>query len=184
MLEIDEKAGLQRRAFSLPAADDVEAMGRVMHETMHRLGYEHYEISSYARPGRRSRHNCKYWQYVPYIGFGVSAHSFYQQTRWANIANIPAYIRRAGRGSVTAERVPIDEKRAQEDYCFLALRMHDGISYTAFENQFGTTIEREFGPVLTRLFQQKLLEKTKDGCCLSDLGLGYGNYVFSQFIRE
>lgn len=177
-------AGLQRRAFSLPAADDVEAMGRVIHETMHRLGYEHYEISSYARPGRRSRHNCKYWQYVPYIGFGVSAHSFYQQTRWANIANIPAYIRRAGRGSVTAERVPIDEKRAQEDYCFLALRMHDGISYTAFENQFGTTIEREFGPVLTRLFQQKLLEKTKDGCCLSDLGLGYGNYVFSQFIRE
>lgn len=177
------QAQLQHHALSLPADEDVEAMARDIHQTMRKLGYAHYEISSYAQPGRRSRHNCKYWQYVPYIGFGVSAHSFYQRVRWDTIANIPAYIRRAGRGSVTAERVPIDDKRAQEDYCFLALRMHDGISYAAFQDEFGTAIETEFGTVLTRLFSQKLLEKTAAGCRLSDLGLAYGNYVFSQFIR-
>lgn len=174
---------LQHHDLSLPADAAVEAMARHIHGAMRELGYEHYEISSYARPGKRSRHNCKYWQYVPYIGFGVSAHSFYRRTRWANIANIPAYIRKAGRGSVTAERVSIDDKRAKEDYCFLALRMHDGISYAAFAHAFGTSIETEFGTVLTRLFQQKLLEKTASGCRLSDLGLAYGNYVFSQFIR-
>ncbi len=178
------QAQLQHHDLSLPADEEVEAMARDIHRTMRKWGYEHYEISSYARQGKRSRHNCKYWQYVPYIGFGVSAHSFYQGTRWANIANIPMYIRRAGQGSVTAERVPIDDKRAKEDYCFLALRMHDGISYAAFANEFGTTVETEFGSVLSRLFQQKLLEKTAAGCRLSDLGLAYGNYVFSQFIRS
>lgn len=178
------QAGLQQHAFALPAADDVEVMGRTIHETMHQLGYEHYEISSYAQAGRRSRHNCKYWQYMPYIGFGVSAHSFYQNTRWANMANIPRYIQEAGIGSVAAEITPIDDKRAQEDYCFLALRMHDGISYEAFKKRFGTSIETEFGPILKRLFTQNLLLKTDMGCCLSDLGFSYGNYVFSQFIRE
>lgn len=177
-------AGLEQHDFTLPSDENVETMGNEIHHAMHQLGYEHYEISSYAKPGKRSRHNCKYWQYTPYIGFGASAHSFYKETRWANIANIPQYIRQAGPHSLIKDKVVIDEKRAQEDYCFLALRMHDGISYKAFEKQFGTTIEREFGVVLTRLFQQNLLEKTKEGCCLSSLGLAYGNYVFSQFIRE
>lgn len=177
-------AGLQQHNFTLPSDENVEAMGRAIHNTMHQLGYAHYEISSYAKSGKRSRHNCKYWQYMPYIGFGVSAHSFYQQTRWANIANIPQYIRQAGRHSLVKDKIVIDEKRAQEDYCFLALRMHDGISYQDFETRFGTTIENEFGTVLARLFKQNLLEKTKEGCCLSSLGLAYGNYVFSQFIRE
>lgn len=177
------QAGLARQQFALPNEETVDMMGQTVHHRMHDLGYDHYEISSYAKDGRRSRHNCKYWQYVPYIGFGVSAHSFYKNTRWANIANIPAYIRDAGMRPVADDIVTIDRNRGMEDYCFLALRMRDGICYDDFAAHFGVSIESEFGPVLSRLYEQGLLVHTARGCQLSELGLSYGNYVFSQFIR-
>lgn len=168
---------------SLPPDDQVEAMASLVHQAFDRHGFDHYEISSYARPGRQSRHNVKYWTYVPYLGFGVSAHSFDGRVRTAHIANIPQYIRYAGRQSVLAESVVIDTKRAQEDYCFLALRMRDGIVYDDFASRFGVSVESEFGKVVKRLMAQGLLERTEHGCHLTGLGLAYGNYVFSQFIR-
>lgn len=174
-----------RRGYcTLPKDDETEQMGICVHQAMHGLGFSHYEISSYARDGRLSRHNCKYWQYEPYIGFGASAHSFYHRQRWANISNIPSYIRKAGREDVAAERIAIDRKRAVEDYCFLALRMRKGIDYGDFKRRFGCAIEDEFSSVLAHLFSLKLLEKTDYGCRMTAVGRDYGNYVFSQFIRE
>ena len=59
-------------AVSLPPDEQVDAMASLVHQAFDEHGFDHYEISSYARPGRRSRHNVKYWTYVPYLGFGVS----------------------------------------------------------------------------------------------------------------
>ncbi|MBC3536569.1 radical SAM family heme chaperone HemW [Megasphaera hominis] len=167
----------------LPPDDCVETMGQAVHAAMEVAGFEHYEISSYARPGNRSRHNTKYWQYVPYVSAGVTAHSFWHNCRQAHIANIPQYIRLAGQASLIGERVEIDAKRGPEDYCFLALRMRDGIDAKAFKDQFGTTVEAEFGTVLAPLVTQGLLQQTRRGYALTEKGLAYGNYVFSRFIR-
>ncbi|KMO86156.1 coproporphyrinogen III oxidase [Megasphaera cerevisiae DSM 20462] len=175
--------GVQQKKILLPADESNEAMEGNIHAAMHAMGFQHYEISSYARPGYVSRHNCKYWKYVPYIGFGVSAHSFYEDRRWSNIANIPAYIGRAGRECVIHEVITIDRMRAMEDYCFLALRMRKGIVYSDFARRFSCSIESEFGTILNQLLNRKLLENTYQGCCMTDLGLSYGNYVFSQFLR-
>ncbi|MCF0152326.1 radical SAM family heme chaperone HemW [Megasphaera sp.] len=177
------KAGLEKGTWQLPPDGTVEAMGKAVHDAMHGAGFHHYEISSYAKGPFESRHNSKYWTYDPYLGFGVSAHSFDGTTRWANMANIPAYIRKAGKGSVVAESVAIDAKRAAEDYCFLALRRRAGIDYGDYARRFGRSIEADFGPVIAQLVRQGLLERTPQGCCLSEEGLGYGNYVFSKFIR-
>lgn len=177
------KAGLEQGRWHLPEDTAVETMARTVHDAMHDAGFHHYEISSYAKGDFESRHNSKYWTYEPYIGFGVSAHSFDGAVRWANIANIPAYIRQAGKGSVVAESVSIDDKRAVEDYCFLALRRRVGIDYRDYARRFGRPIEADFGPVIDGLVRQGLLERTPQGCCLSEEGLGYGNYVFSKFIR-
>lgn len=177
------KAGLEKGRWHLPDADLVEREFREVHEKMHRYGYHHYEISSYAKGPFESRHNSKYWTYEPYLGFGVSAHSFDGKVRWANVANIPAYIRQAGKGSIVAESVAIDARRAVEDYCFLALRRRVGIDYGDYARRFGKAIEADFGPVIDQLVCQGLLERTAKGCCLSEEGLGYGNYVFSKFIR-
>jgi oxygen-independent coproporphyrinogen-3 oxidase len=167
----------------LPPDSLVESMARIVHEEMARMGFEHYEISSYCRPGFASRHNRKYWLYEPYIGFGVSAHSFDGVTRYANMRQIPAYIAKAGKESVVDESVCITPDRAVEDYCFLALRMKQGIDYNDFQQRFGRDIHDVFGHVIQHLLGQGLLEKTGQGCCLSPKGLEYGNYVFSRFIR-
>lgn len=177
------KAGLEKGDWQLPPDEATEAMARTVHDAMHRYGFHHYEISSYAKGPFESRHNSKYWTYEPYIGFGVSAHSFDGKMRWANVANIPAYIQKAGKGSVVDESVAIDAERAVEDYCFLALRRRAGIDYGDYARRFGKAIEDDFGPVIDQLVRQGLLERTAQGCCLSEEGLGYGNYVFSKFIR-
>lgn len=174
---------VEKGFLSLPKDQDVEAMADCVHSIMSDAGFEHYEISSYALPGKRSRHNSKYWTYEDYLGFGASAHSFYGGERYANIHTIPGYIQKAGHESLHQERVTIDEKRGQEDFCFLALRMIDGIEYEAFQKRFGVTIESQFGPVINHLMEQGFLEKTARGCKLTARGLSYGNYVFSQFIR-
>lgn len=167
---------------TLPADEVVETMAEMVRQQLASHGFEHYEISSFAKPGYRSRHNCKYWQYEPYLSFGVSAHSFFAGCRSVHISNIPAYIRKAGRESVLAQVMPIDEKRGREDYCFLALRMRDGINYEEFRRHFGTAIQSVFGNVIDELIHKGLLEKTERGCRLTKTGLLYGNYVFSHFI--
>lgn len=177
------KAGLEKGEWQLPPDEATEAMARTVHDAMHDYGFHHYEISSYAKGPFESRHNSKYWTYEPYIGFGVSAHSFDGKMRWANVANIPAYIQMAGKGSIVAESVAIDAERAVEDYCFLALRRRAGIDYGDYARRFGKAIEDDFGPVIDQLVRQGLLERTAQGCCFSEEGLGYGNYVFSKFIR-
>lgn len=177
------KADLEKGEWQLPPDEATEAMARTVHDAMHDYGFHHYEISSYAKGPFESRHNSKYWTYEPYIGFGVSAHSFDGKMRWANVANIPAYIQMAGKGSIVAESVAIDAERAVEDYCFLALRRRAGIDYGDYARRFGKAIEDDFGPVIDQLVRQGLLERTAQGCCLSEEGLGYGNYVFSKFIR-
>ncbi|WP_296901718.1 radical SAM family heme chaperone HemW [uncultured Megasphaera sp.] len=177
------KAGLEKGRWHLPDADLVEREFREVHEKMHRYGYHHYEISSYAKGPFESRHNSKYWTYEPYIGFGVSAHSFDGHRRWANLANIPNYLKRAGKESVVAECLEIDAKRLVEDYCFLALRRRAGLDYGDYARRFGRPIEKDFGAVIDGLVREGLLVRTEHGCCLSEEGLGYGNYVFSKFIR-
>lgn len=169
---------------TLPGAAAVEAMGAIVRRQLAAGGFEHYEISSYAVKGRRSRHNSKYWQCLPYIGFGVSAHSFVGNRRWSNIANIPTYCERAGRETVAAEETVITRQRAMEDYCFLALRMKDGIDYVKFAAQFGCAITEPFGRVLASLEKQGLITGTERGCRLSSAGLAYGNYVFGKFLQS
>src|SRR5438105_2714400 len=79
-------------------------------------GYEHYEISNWARPGFTSRHNLKYWTGAPYWAFGVSAAGYDGHTRWSNTRHIHEYLERVERGaSPVVERVELDadEQQAQ-----------------------------------------------------------------------
>ncbi|HMD13711.1 MAG TPA: radical SAM family heme chaperone HemW, partial [Bacteroidota bacterium] len=67
------------------------AMYEITMKNLHDAGFEHYEVSNYAQPGFRSRHNCTYWDHSHYVGFGPSAHSFVRGKRWWNVSNIRTY---------------------------------------------------------------------------------------------
>jgi len=90
-------------------------------------GYEHYEISNFARPGYRSRHNSAYWQGKSYIGLGPSAHSFDGKSRWWNIANNQAYIRSLQEGIIPFEKEELTGVQQLNERIMIPLRTADGL---------------------------------------------------------
>lgn len=90
-------------------------------------GYEHYEISNFARPGFRSRHNSSYWNNTPYIGLGAAAHSYDISTRSWNVSNLIAYMEAIEKGHRPSESEIIDRNTHYDDMVMTALRTSEGL---------------------------------------------------------
>ncbi|HEX7844470.1 MAG TPA: radical SAM family heme chaperone HemW [Chitinophagaceae bacterium] len=90
-------------------------------------GYEHYEISNFAKPGWRSRHNSSYWQGAKYLGLGPSAHSFDGVSRQWNVANNSQYIDAINRGTIPFEKEVLTEKQKLNEYIMTSLRTMEGL---------------------------------------------------------
>lgn len=90
-------------------------------------GFEHYEISNFALPGHRSRHNSSYWNQTPYLGLGAAAHSFDGKSRQWNVADVGKYIKGAESGNLTFEVEQIDETTRYNEQVMTALRTCDGL---------------------------------------------------------
>jgi oxygen-independent coproporphyrinogen III oxidase len=162
----------------------VEAEAGLFELTMRMLeghGFEHYEVSNYARPGFRSRHNYSYWSHENYLGFGPSAHSFWRRgdgrsgERWANIADVATYSRRlAGREMPLAFREHVGVKELANETIFLGLRA-DGVNLRNLEGEFGIELGiarrnmiRELVREELALMEGDLLRLTQRGFLLCD----------------
>jgi len=176
---------VQKNLISIPSESIDESMYDTMMEGLKELGFERYEISNFAKDNSYSRHNLKYWHYVDYLGFGAGAHSFYEGIRRSNNRNVMPYIQSVDRYIMpTIDTETITVERAQEDFCFLALRTKWGLDEQKFEDRFGVSVHNFFGNILEDLVTKGLLEYQNGSYHLSSEGAKYGNYVFSQFIRE
>ena len=176
---------VQRNLISIPSESIDEAMYDTMMEGLKELGFERYEISNFAKDNSYSRHNLKYWHYVDYLGFGAGAHSFYDGIRRSNNRNVMPYIQSVDRYTMpTIDTETITVERAQEDFCFLALRTKWGLDEQKFYDRFGISVYNLFGNILKDLVTKGLLEHQNGSYHLSSEGAKHGNYVFSQFIRE
>ncbi len=103
-------------------------------------GLEHYEISNFARPGFRSRHNSSYWNDTPYVGIGAAAHSYNRTTRSWNTADVKEYIESINNGRLPSEREQLSYKTLYNDFVMLSLRTCEGIDLTTLEERFGRTL--------------------------------------------
>ena len=176
---------VQKNLISIPSESIDEAMYDTMMEGLKNQGFERYEISNFAKDSFYSRHNLKYWHYVDYLGFGAGAHSFYEGIRRSNNRNVMPYIQAVDRYTMpTIDTETITVERAQEDFCFLALRTKWGLDEQKFEDRFGASVHNLFGNILEDLVTKGLLEYQNGSYHLSSEGAKHGNYVFSQFIRE
>jgi oxygen-independent coproporphyrinogen-3 oxidase len=109
-----------------------------------KAGYEHYEISNFARPGRRSRHNSAYWQGISYLGLGPSAHSYDGASRQWNIANNARYIAALNGGQdVVAEKEVLTETQRLNEYLLISLRTMEGCDLQHIRRHFGEQTARE-----------------------------------------
>ena len=107
-------------------------------ELLDAAGYRHYELSSWARPGRESRHNGAYWDRRPYTGLGAGAHSFDGRTRSWNVRDLDRYLATAEAGErPVAGSERLDEPTRAFEAMALGLRRVEGMSRAAFAREFG-----------------------------------------------
>ncbi|AJE04731.1 radical SAM family heme chaperone HemW [Geobacter pickeringii] len=169
---------------------DEEGAARMFEETAEILaahGYEHYEISNYARPGRRSRHNQVYWRREGYVGFGAGAHSFLPAPRpgirWKNPDDLARYGSLLAAGGLPDEEIArLTTRDAMGEWLFLGLRLLDGVEIARFGEEFGTALETVYGGELERLRAAALLEFTDTRLRLTRRGVLLSNQVFARFL--
>lgn len=167
----------------LPAEEEEEAMYDLLNDELPRNGYQRYEISNFSLPGRRCRHNLKYWRFLPYRGFGVAAHSFLQHERFANTEDLGQYLERTGRqDSPEIFREHSAPPVLMAEYIFLALRTLDGLDAAEFSRIFAADFWRRFQPQLVRLTQMGLVRQQGERLVLTPRGMKLGNQVFAEFL--
>lgn len=139
-------------------------------------GYEHYEISNFAKPGFRSRHNSSYWHQVPYIGLGAAAHSFDMKSRQWNVADVRKYIKSINSNIIPMERETLDKDTIMNDIITTALRTSDGIDLKKVENMLGSEYSNQVIKNAAKHIDEGLLELkggrlklTKKGIYISDM---------------
>jgi len=138
-------------------------------------GFEHYEISSFARPGKRSRHNSAYWQSQKYLGLGPSAHSFDGQSRQWNVSNNARYIESLLKGQLCLEKEILQPKDRLNEYIMTSLRTLEGLDLQHVADHFGDEKGRllEYNAAVyiranKMALQEKKLILTKQGKLFAD----------------
>ncbi|PZR29763.1 MAG: coproporphyrinogen III oxidase [Citrobacter freundii] len=131
-LTVEPKTPLQKLIREHKAADvDPDHQSEqflLLMKWLEEAGFEHYEISNFAKPGFRSRHNSSYWQGKPYFGFGPSAHSFDGVSRWWNIANNSSYIRSIEDGKIPFEKEELTPVQQVNEMIMISLRTMEGLN--------------------------------------------------------
>ena len=141
-------------------------------------GYEHYEISNFALPGYRSRHNGSYWDDTPYIGLGAAAHSYSHSERSWNVADVEGYISTIERGQLPQESEQIDADTHYNDLVTVALRTSHGLYLGALSERHRQYCLREARPYI----ESGLLRIAADHLILTRSGLFVSDYVMSGLI--
>jgi oxygen-independent coproporphyrinogen-3 oxidase len=187
MLEVYPNAPLKddmaRARWSQAPDDDVAAMYVAAMERLEEAGYAQYEISNVAKPGRRSRHNLKYWTDGEWLGFGCGAHSTRAGVRWKNISSTQEYIDRAGRGgelAVDIRRLTPEERLG--DALFTGLRVVDGIDVNAIQTRYGVDVWRRYGADLEPFLEAGCLRRTGSRLSLTRQGMLLAHEVMSVFV--
>ena len=160
-------------------------------------GYEHYEISNWAKPGFRSRHNSAYWLNLPYLGVGPGAHSSMGGRRFANIKSPRGYIQAIAnidrnQGIQTSEMDAGDfaidfievttPKTAISETMMLGMRLAEGISNSEFQRRFKASLDDVYGAEIEYLTTAGLIEIQGERIALTRRGKLLGNTVFEQFL--
>ncbi len=170
----------------LPAIDpDLSAdQYELTEEVLATHGYEHYEISNWARPGYECRHNLTYWQNQPYLGMGVAAHSFIKGHRLANTGNLDKYI--AAFPNNQAEARAMDEEISPQlelaETAIMGLRLCDGLSLDGIHIRFGVDLLEYYQQPVAEMVKAGLLERIGRQLRLTQRGRLLSNEVFWRLL--
>jgi oxygen-independent coproporphyrinogen-3 oxidase len=164
-----------------------EELERAMYEaaidTLARAGWEHYEVSNFARPGQRCRHNQTYWRGGSYFAAGPGAARFVDGWRETNHRSTTKYVQRVLAGqSPVAERERLAPADAARERLVFGLRMLEGVDCRAFCEQTGFHVERLVGQAVANCVRWGLLEMVGERLRLTRRGLLVSDAIWPHFL--
>ena len=188
MLEVYPNAPLReamaRGQWSVAPDDDVAEMYLQSMARLDSAGYEQYEISNVAKPGRRSRHNLKYWTDGEWLGFGPGAHSTVDGMRTRNVSATPEYVEAVEPGgALIAEARQMSARERMEDALFTGLRLTDGVSVEEVRGRYGVDVWAEFGAELEPFREFGWLIYHDGSLRLTRAGMLLAHEIMSVFVR-
>ena len=177
------KEDMARGGWSLAPDDDAAEMYLRAMERLEGAGLEQYEISNVARPGRRSRHNLKYWTDGEWLAFGCGAHATYGGVRWKNVAGTEDYINRVtNRVSPIGERRVLTRGERLEETLFTGLRLTEGIDVEAAGRDYGIDVFEKYGDALQPFIDARWLVREGGRLRLTRDGMLMANEVMAVFV--
>ena len=163
----------------LPSEECERTMYELTGALLSDYGYERYEISNYAKKGHECRHNIGYWTGEEYLGVGLGASSYIEETRFCNTSDLREYLA-ADFSPREVQRLSKNDRMAE--FFYLGLRMTAGVAKAEFVRRFGLGAEAVYGDVLTDLVEQELLEDTETHYRLTPFGRDVSNQVLYRFL--
>lgn len=166
---------------------DTEKQGRQFEQLMQWSAdnrYEHYEISNFATPGYRSRHNSSYWQGKPYVGLGPSAHSYNGASRQWNIANNALYIKSIQQDIIPSEKEELTSTQKINEYIMTALRTAEGIILHHLNTIAGEQTASAIQHDAQKFMQQHLMQLTNEALVLTNKGKLFADGIAADLFRE
>ena len=146
-------------------------------------GYEHYEISNFALPGRRAIHNSNYWNCTPYMGIGAAAHSYNITSRQWNVSDLSIYIKEVEKGNLPFERETLDITERYNDMVMLSLRTCEGIDLSDVLTRFGSNLHDYLLSQSRQYEESDLLINEEDRLRLSRQGLYVSDMVITDLLK-
>jgi oxygen-independent coproporphyrinogen-3 oxidase len=188
LLEIYPNAPLRdamaRGRWSVAPDDDAAEMYLSGLDRMDKAGYVQYEISNVTLPGRRARHNLKYWLDGEWLGFGCGAHSTRRGVRWKNLSATEDYIAAIVSGQPVATDVRrLSSQERLEDALFTGLRLNDGVDVRAINERYATDVWGVYGTELQTFVDQGVLFYDGRSLRLSRAGMLLAHEIMTVFIR-
>ena len=146
-------------------------------------GYEHYEISNFCRPGYHSRHNTSYWQGIPYLGCGPSAHSFNRYEREWNIASLNKYLNGIESGERAYEAEILDTTTRYNECIITSIRTNQGLSLTKLKEEFGTELWQYCLSMAAPSIKNGMLEEREGNLRLTRKGIFISDSIMSDLLK-
>ena len=191
---------IENEVYSLPDEELERMEYSYVKNKLELVGYEHYEISNFAKEGYYSKHNLNCWKQMEYLGFGVSAHSYYENIRFSNTEDLNTYINASfqdfedfnfknlynkiesdkNKLKIIQEIQNIEDKK--KEYMLLGLRTLKGVSISEFKQKFGENPIYLFRKELEKLVNEDLLRVDLDNIMLTRKGLDLANIVWEEFV--
>ncbi len=165
---------------------DVEKQSRQFELLMQwaaKNNFEHYEISNFAKPGFRSRHNSSYWQGKPYLGLGPSAHSYNGISRQWNIANNALYTKSIHEHIVPFEIETLTSTQKINEYIMTGLRTVEGIQLHHLKNLSGEKIAADIIIDAQKFIYQNLMESKNEALVLTQKGKLFADGIAADLFR-